>query len=66
MKPIDAIALIITLTVSTILVVATLSPLFTGTPLSEARARLVVGVLTTFLAILGTYVGSRMKPPDSQ
>jgi hypothetical protein len=64
MKPIDAIALIIASTTAVILVLAVASPLLTGVPMSEDKARIVAGLISSFLAILSMYAGSRMKPGD--
>ena len=62
MYPIDKIALIITVTTAVILLSVTLSPMVTGRPISEDKARIVGNLVSSFIAILSMYVGSRLKP----
>jgi hypothetical protein len=64
MKPIDVVALIIATTTSLILMLAVASPLVTGVPMSESKARIVAGLVSSFVAILSMYAGSRLQPPD--
>ncbi len=67
MKTIDVIALIVTATTALILLVAVVSPLITGVPLSDGKASMVAGLVTSFMAILSIYVGAAMKstnPPN--
>lgn len=57
MRTVDYIILILTGVVSVSLVVAISAPIILDTQLSEAKAQLVAGLLSSMLTIINMYVG---------
>jgi len=60
-QTLDKIALVVTVTVSIILLVIIVSPVFTGRTLSNEKAQMVSGLISSFIAIIGMYVGAKLK-----
>ena len=61
MKPLDKIALIITVTTAAILLLTVVSPLLTGRAITDTKARMIAGLISSFVAILSMYVGAQLK-----
>ena len=61
MNTLDKIALMVTGTVCLILLVIVVSPIFTGRVLSNEKAQMVSGLISSSVAIIGMYVGAKLK-----
>jgi multisubunit Na+/H+ antiporter MnhF subunit len=61
MSTIDKIALIVTVTISFILVTIVLGPFITGRVLSDDKAQIIGNLISAFMAIIGMYVGAKLK-----
>ncbi len=60
MKTVDIIMIMITGTVCLILVMAAVSPLITGKPLTDIKSKMLVGVLGSLVSIISFYIGRRI------
>lgn len=61
MKTLDYIAIIVTFTVALILLSTVLGPIITGRALSDEKAQLVSNLISSFIAIIGMYVGAKLR-----
>ena len=61
LKPVDIIAIIATLSVSFILVATVVGTIVRGEPLTDEKAKIVGTLVSSFIAIVSMYVGSRIK-----
>lgn len=59
MKSVEKIIFMLTVTVCLILVLASVSPLITGKPLTDTKAKMLVGVVGSLVAIISMYIGRR-------
>ena len=57
MKTVDLVIIILTAVVSISLIVSMTGPLITGEPLSDGKAQLVAGLLSSVVTIINIYVG---------
>ena len=61
MNTLDKIAVMVTATICIILLVIIVSPVFTGRVLSNEKAQMVSGLISSSIAIIGMYVGAKLK-----
>ena len=61
MKPVDYVILILTVPVAVLILVATISPLFTGRAISDSKAQLLGGIVESVIAIVLVYVGFKLR-----
>ena len=59
-KPTDYIAVILTFVISFLLVLAVVSPVFTGRPLSDLAIKMISGVVGSIVSIVSMYVGANI------
>ena len=59
MTAVEKIILMITATVCLILIVSSIGPLITGKSLTETKAKMLVGVVGSLVAIISMYIGRR-------
>lgn len=59
--PEDLIAIIIAIAISIILVAVVLIPLVLDYELSDKKAEIIGGLITSFIAILSIYIGSKIR-----
>jgi len=64
MKPVDTVVLILTVPVAVLIIVATISPIFTGKFLSESKAQLMGDLVKQVIAIVLVYVGYKLRGSD--
>ena len=60
MRPtVEIIMIMITVTVCFILISASIAPVITGKPLSETKAKMLVGMVGSLIAIISMHIGRR-------
>jgi len=59
MKSVEKLLIMITATVCFILILAAITPLVTGKPLTDTKAKMLVGVIGSLVAIISMYIGRR-------
>ena len=59
MKSVEKLLFMITFTVCLILILAAITPLITGKPLTDTKAKMLVGVVGSLVAIISMYIGRR-------
>ena len=59
MKSVEKLLFMITVTVCLILILAAITPLITGKPLTDTKAKMLVGVVGSLVAIISMYIGRR-------
>ena len=60
MKTVDIIIIMLSATVCLIMIMAAISPLITGKPLTDIKAKMLVGVLGSIVSIISFYIGRRI------
>jgi len=65
MKTVDLVIIILTAVVSISLIVSMTAPMITGLPLSDSKAQLVAGLLSSVVTIINIYVGYHVGKRDS-
>jgi len=58
-KSVERIIFMITGTVCFILILSAVTPLITGKPLTDTKAKMLVGVVGSLVAIISMYIGRR-------
>ncbi len=61
MKPVDYIVLLLTVPIATVIIVATIAPVFTERMLSESKASLLAELLDQMIAVILVYVGFKLR-----
>ena len=64
MKPVDYVILILTVPVAILIIVAAVSPVFTGRILSEPKAQLMGELVKSVIAVVLVYVGFKLRGSD--
>jgi len=59
MKSVEKLLIMITATVCLILILSAVAPLITGKPLTDTKAKMLVGVIGSLVAIISMYIGRR-------
>ena len=60
-EPIDIIAMLLTVTICLILILSSVAPVITGTSLSEAKAKLLVGLIGSVVSVVSMYIGATLQ-----
>lgn len=61
MKTVDIVILILTASISVFLLVSIFSPLATGNTFSNEKAEMISRIITSVIAIISVYVGTKIK-----
>ena len=64
MKPVDIIVLVIVICVCFVVLVPGINSMVSQTQLSEEKAALISGLVTSMIAIVSIYVGSKLRGGD--
>ena len=60
-QPIDIVAMLLTVTLCFILSLSAMSPLITGNPLSDTKAKMLVGLVSSVVSIVSMYIGATLQ-----
>lgn len=61
MKTIDIVVLILTIAVASVMLGSLFIPLVTNEPLTDVKAKILAGIITSVIAIISLYVGSKLN-----
>jgi len=61
MRNLNVVMLMLTGTVCGVVVLVAFSPLITGKALSETKAKMMVGIITSMISIISMYVGAKIQ-----
>ena len=66
MKPVDAVVAVLAVAIGLTVVLPLLGIMIHGISFDEDRAKVIAGLLSSMIAIVSVYVGSRLKGKDDE